>query len=87
MVHLSRRIEKQLHELRKEIMPNIEIDSTKYGQIAYEHFCLGNNIPPNWNGLEIEQQESWIEMADAVILEYNGIRRCAPVPPGLSDSR
>jgi hypothetical protein len=70
MVYLSRKIEEQLRQLHRGIMNNTEIDSIKYGITAYEHFCLGNNIPPNWDGLEFEQQECWIQMANNIILEY-----------------
>ena len=70
MLRLSQKIEKQLHQLGREIVSKSEIDLTKYGQIIYERHCYGNNIPPDWNALEFEQQEGWVEAANAVITEY-----------------
>ncbi|MHC5936159.1 hypothetical protein [Nostoc sp.] len=71
MLHLSKKIEKQLHQLGRGILvKSVETELTKYGQIIYEHYCSGNNIPPNWDALELEQQEGWMQAANAVIREY-----------------
>lgn len=46
------------------------IDLTKYGQIAYEFYCLNNNIPPSWEEIDSIQQESWKKLAHSILIEY-----------------
>lgn len=55
-------------ENNKSLLFEKNID--KYAQIAYEYFCLNNNIPPFWTELDSTQKKYWISIAKAVIMEY-----------------